>query len=300
MMLVLVTSGVLSAAPDPYPPQLVIGSCTLSSAKGWKLTARGQVQQGSQCASCQNPPGNGGFAYMAPCGGSAAWQTWDFNRTRWAASAPNVSGAIMLPAEPGSSADYGFTYDKNADRSNMKPGGFLPNRTVPIQIFDIGPNGRFPGECRGNSNCNFDLDETTGSLKTYHGLCLAVSPTHAPAPPPPAPPTPPPFAKTACNGTLCFSWTQGSHMVLQSAPAKAAVYGTFKSTAADSAADATISVTITPVDGGGDPYTVPATVKNEGWKALLKPSPPGGNFTISAKCSAGCAGGGEAELVDVT
>ena len=108
---------------DPaFPPELIVGPCSLPSAKGWKMTAAGQLMQGSQCAACSNPPSNGGFAYMAACGGDTPWQTWSFNKTRWASSAPNASLSIMLPAEPGASDDYGFTYDKNADRANMKPG----------------------------------------------------------------------------------------------------------------------------------------------------------------------------------
>ena len=194
----------VGAADPAYPPQLIVGPCSLPTATGWKLSADGHVQQGSDCATCQNPPGNGGFAYMAPCGTALPWQTWKFNKTRWVASAPNVSMSIMLPAEAASSSDFGFTYDKNADRANMKPAG--SNHTSPIQIFDIGPEGRFPGECRGNSNCNFLLDETKGQLRTFHGLCLATVPTHPSPQPPPPPPPPPPFAATPCTGELCFSW----------------------------------------------------------------------------------------------
>lgn len=301
-MISLMATLLAGAASDPaYPLQLIIGPCSLPTASGWKFSAKGQLSQGADCATCQNPPGNGGFAYMAPCGNALPWQTWNVNKTRWSGTAPNVSMGIMLPAEAASTADFGFTYDKNADRANMKPG--VHNGTAPIQIFDIGEQGRFPGECRGNNNCNWLLDDAKGQLKTFHGLCLATLPSHPPAPAPPVPAPPPPFAGTnaSCTGgtgALCFSWAQGSHMVLQSTPAKSAVYGTVAGPASSK-----ITVTVTPI-GGGAAYTVPATVTagaagaNTTWKAFLKPTPAGGNFTIAAKCSDGCTG--QAAVFDVT
>ena len=102
--------------------------------------------------------------------------------------------------------------------------------------------------------------------------------------------------------TFRFNATLGSHMVLQRAPAKAAVYGTLAG-----AASSAISVTVQRlVDGRptGSPYTVPATVVagaggNATWKAFLKPTAAGepGSYTITAKCASGCSG--TAQISDV-
>ena len=84
-------------------------------------------------------------------------------------------------------------------------------------------------------------------------------------------------------------------MVLQSGPSKSAVYGTVASGASPSK----ISVTVTPV--GGDHadiadavYTVGAVVSggvagaNATWKAFLKPTPAGGNFSVVASRRHAC------------
>jgi hypothetical protein len=291
--------GLTGAAPPAFPPELIIGECSLPTAKGWSLSAGGALKQAGKCATCSNPPSNGGFVYMAACGGGP-WQSWAFNKSHWEQSAPNASLSIMLPAEPGSTADYGFSYDKTTDRANMQPGG--SNKTALIQIFDIGPQGRFPGECKGNNNCNFVFDSSSGALRTFHGLCLAVQPHTPPPPSPPSAPAPPPFAGHCNSSDICFSWALGSSMVLQRAPAKAAVYGTLAG-----AASSAISVTVQRlVDGRptGSPYTVPATVVagaggNATWKAFLKPTAAGepGSYTITAKCASGCSG--TAQISDV-
>ena len=110
---------------------------------------------------------------------------------------------------------------------------------------------------------------------------------------PPPPPAPPSFG---------FSAVLGDWMVLQQQPSAAAVYGT-----------ATIgakSVTVTVSDGKTS-YDVTATVGKDAthqpigyvdpstgaqlpfiaqtWKALLKPTAAGGDYTITAKCK-GCSG----------
>ena len=107
-------------------------------------------------------------------------------------------------------------------------------------------------------------------------------------------------------------------MVLQQAPAKAAVYGFLDFNA--SMANAVVHVTLTPSQGGS-PITVQAalnaTVQTFGpdwgvrsvnasacpgclppynpwntplasWKALLPPQPAGGNYTVTAVCT-GCS-----------
>ena len=80
-----------------------------------------------------------------------------------------------------------------------------------------------------------------------------------------------------------------SDMVLQRAPAKAAVYGMSPSPGA------VISVNV----AGGE--TVSAEVMGDGsWKAYLMPRPAGGAFTVTANCSAGCNGAAPIVLERVT
>lgn len=220
---------------------------------------------------------------MLPCG-SAPSQTWDLN-TSFFAGTPNASTGVLLPEHkdtPG--LDYGWTFGAEGP-------GAGPSM---VAIYEIG--SRFHGECTGHLNCQFVLKG--GQFVTYQGHCVAARPYAAPAPPPPAPPPPPPFAANPCTSTVCFSWTQGSHMVLQQAPAKSAVYGTVVGPST-----AKISVTVTPAGVDAVAYTTPATVTvtaggNSTWKAFLKPTPAGGNYTINAKCTSGCSG--EAQIADVT
>jgi hypothetical protein len=110
--------------------------------------------------------------------------------------------------------------------------------------------------------------------------------------PPPAPAGPPPFS---------FTPGYGNWMVLQQAPAQAAVYGVLgpggtavQVTVTDTATgeaytvDAALNSTNQPVgyqDPSGAPYPVTAS-----WKALLRPTSAGGDYEISATC-AGCTGG---------
>ncbi len=127
-----------------------------------------------------------------------------------------------------------------------------------------------------------------------------------------APPPPPQVLQ------FSFDSVFGDNMLLQRAPAMAAVYGFLDFQA--SMAGAVVRVTLTPADGGA-PTTVTAalnaTVQTFGadwgvrtlnasecptclppfnpwntplasWKALLPPQPAGGNFTITAVCT-GCS-----------
>ena len=94
----------------------------------------------------------------------------------------------------------------------------------------------------------------------------------------------------------------GSHMVLQQSPAMAAVYGIVGSTRTSSDAPRiVVTVTATPSTDRttrGHPYTVNATITGTTWKALLHPTEAGGNYSITAACTAGCRG--SATIVDVT
>ena len=123
-------------------------------------------------------------------------------------------------------------------------------------------------------------------------LCARVADAKGKRPPPPPPPPPPP--------SFGFSAVLGDWMVLQQAPAAAAVYGP--------APVGATGVTVTVSDGSSS-YDVVATVgkdathqpngyvdpstganlpvANNSWKALLHPAAAGGDYTITAKCRGG-------------
>lgn len=108
-----------------------------------------------------------------------------------------------------------------------------------------------------------------------------------------------------CPPSLLFSAGFDSDMVLQRAPQKAKVYGQMLG----HGAGATVQVTVSAA--GVAIYTVPAAVAPDTrtycqpsggirtcvanysavWSAYLKPAPAGGEYTISAKCTAGCGTG---------
>ena len=93
-----------------------------------------------------------------------------------------------------------------------------------------------------------------------------------------------------------FNTTQGSHMVLQQAPAKSAVYGTV------GPGGVAVSVTVAGANDEGlevTPYTVHAAVAGGQWKAMLRPTPAGGSYTITARCT-GCRNATSATIDDVT
>jgi hypothetical protein len=127
-------------------------------------------------------------------------------------------------------------------------------------------------------------------------------------PPPPPPPLP----------VFQFSPTFGDDMVLQMQPAAAAVYGF--------TGEGGSAVSVSVKSGDKILYTVPATLNStqqpfggawgerpnaaggcfnpwceplSTWKALLKPAPPGGNYTITASCT-GCTGETTATLTSAT
>ena len=164
----------------------------------------------------------------------------------------------------------------------------------------VGPHSRFHGECRGHHNCNFKLVQ--GQIITFGGQC--IMPGIIPQPPPaPAPPHP---AKN--HTSLTFAKAMGSHMVLQQSPAMAAVYGVIGSTHSSSHPPR-VTVTVTPspsrksLDQAHHPtfapkYTVDATITGATWKALLHPTKAGGNYSVTATCTAGCEG--SSTIVDET
>lgn len=259
------------------------------------------------CATVPQPVANNGLVIMVPCG-TAANQLWNYSKDMFAASAPNASGAFMLPTHPDTPQGWGWTFSSGKTGPNSPFG-------EPLSLFDIG--SRFTGECKGHHNCNFNPVNGQGQLTTfYKGQCVG---TITKPPPPPPPPTPPPPTFN-CTG-LCFSPTHGDHMVLQHSPAAAAVYGLVGTSNTDAVGIA-IQVTVTPapssstsllsVSAQAAPYTVTAAITaatpwsggGKGWKALLKPTESGGNYTITAVCTAGCSRGSSsgkrASISDVT
>jgi hypothetical protein len=110
-----------------------------------------------------------------------------------------------------------------------------------------------------------------------------------------------------CPKSLLFSIGFDSNMVLQR-DATTAVYGQMIGTGAG------VKIEVTVSEAGGRGYTVPAMILGQespthsvkcwapdkapcfvanysaSWKAFLKPAAAGGDYTISAKCTAGCTG----------
>jgi hypothetical protein len=103
-----------------------------------------------------------------------------------------------------------------------------------------------------------------------------------------------------------FAGVFTDHAVLQRAPAKAAVFGVVIGDKGELGSMGAVGVAVTvQASGGADAYTVQAEhidVVNSTyarWKAFLKPSPAGGEYSISAKCS-GCTNTTVKTLTDVT
>eukprot|EP00659_Diplonema_papillatum_P009251 gene9251-14335_t len=94
----------------------------------------------------------------------------------------------------------------------------------------------------------------------------------------------------AAWASVSFDRHVQDHMVLQREPETASVYGKYSGTAA------TIHVT---VHDGFASYDIPATAAEGTWTAQLRPTPAGGNYTITATCS-GCGNSSTAAIADVT
>ena len=135
----------------------------------------------------------------------------------------------------------------------------------------------------GCGSCDAVENECMLGCALYFNAGLVPTPPVPPVPPP----TPLPAAPWPNTGTcLNFSAVLSSHMVLQQAPAKAAVYGPL----GESDGGAAVSVMVTSSDPNAAPYTVNATVEAGRWKAFLCPTPQSATttYTISASCTAGC------------
>eukprot|EP00041_Stephanoeca_diplocostata_P012098 m.201963 g.201963 ORF g.201963 m.201963 type:complete len:275 (+) comp18808_c0_seq1:90-914(+) len=117
------------------------------------------------------------------------------------------------------------------------------------------------------------------------------------------PPTPP-----LHPNTFDFSHVYGSNMVLERAPARATVYGvlgddgtavsvTVSGEGSEYTVAATVNSTYQPIgytQTDGSPYPLPST-----WKAMLRPTATGGNYTITAVCT-GCTNVTRVTITNVT
>lgn len=119
------------------------------------------------------------------------------------------------------------------------------------------------------------------------GCVLAFNPDFNPSVWPPVQPPPAPVPEPPApwpSSTPCFGFSPvfSDHMVLQQAPAAAAVFGNTGTPTSDGVA---VVVTVTPSTGA--PYSVNATVTDGRWKALLQPTPDSNSattYSITAVC----------------
>lgn len=293
-------------APTTAVPMLTVANCSDAQSKGWTHTERYQLTQdgGKTCVTAVAPVQDGDSLVMLPCDGAL-----DYNQ-RWTHNSSFRHGGpetFLLPAhsdsDPGTTPktldpvnDIIFGFGNKADVPTPIPSG---SSALPISVKNLAFWIAGAEACGYGMNCRFNLS-SSGQITSFLGdWCVGAAPAPSPLPYIPHPPAPPPFGDNCStdNSGVCFSWTCGDHMVLQRAPHKAAVYGHVNGAAS------TISVTVAQV--GGAVYTVPAVVtagvvagSKKAWKAVLKPAAGGGNFSITARCTAGCIG--EASIADVT
>ena len=155
------------------------------------------------------------------------------------------------------------------------------------------------------SSCDTIDNDQVGECKL--GCMFAFRSSKKPEPPILPKPPPPHPAPPACgvfpsvNGgasgctigtSLNFSNVFGSQMVLQRAPARAAVYGYL-----GHSHSLTAKVSVVVSSRAFKNYTVNASVdlQKGTWKALLPPTEAGGSYRITASCESGCTG---SELID--
>lgn len=195
-----------------------------------------------------------------------------------------LSSRLFYATDLDTSGAFNMTFD-------IRHGpGVIPGRVSGNEVtVDLSP------QCKGiiSTNCN-SINWTTPCMTDL--WCRAWT-DGCESPPPPY-----------GQGFSFFS-VFSSNMVLQQAPAQAAVYGIVVGNPTN------VSVTVT---GGGDSYTVQATVGPNAthqpfgpefvggesgypgpfvtWKALLRPTEAGGNYTIYANCQ-GCTQSGVYENV---
>jgi len=100
----------------------------------------------------------------------------------------------------------------------------------------------------------------------------------------------------SCGSTLCFASGLGSGMVMQQAPASAAVYGSIPTS---SPANTALSVTLASTDGKYN-KAYPTNARDDfTWKVIFDPLPAGGNYSITVTCS-NCPNTTMVQLTDIT
>lgn len=200
--------------------------------------------------------------------------------------------ATCLAASKGCSFSFkGQTFDTCGECSQR----WVNPTTLKVEVLPAGepywPPGFGIGPC-----------DSANTWECQLGCMMAFDPNLAPQlppdpPPPPALPLPPAPWPNPAPG-FNFSEAFSDHVVLQQGPGAASVFG--NTGAADDAAS--VLVTVTP-SGGGQPYSVPASVQGGRWRALLKPTASfdqtGVTYTITAACASGCGGGAPVALNDV-
>ena len=143
------------------------------------------------------------------------------------------------------------------------------------------------------SSCDSVEEECVlGCQLAFNSSLNPVPPSPTPPPPAPLPPAPWPNTKDEFD----FSVVLSSHMVLQAAPAAAAVFGVTGAPGND----AVVAVTVAPSSGA--PYTLPAVTSSGRWKALLRPTgaDPSLTYVITATCASGCGSAAPNASVSLT
>ena len=100
----------------------------------------------------------------------------------------------------------------------------------------------------------------------------------------------PPGGSCNVNGPaqICIGAPIGSNAVLQRSPAKAAITGSVP--AGYGAEPMTVTLQLRE-EIDGYQHATTTTIRPDGtWKALLPPRPAFGNYTLIARCTAGCKG----------
>ena len=207
------------------------------------------------------------------------------------AGSPTVAScnATCLAAKGCSFTFQGQTFQMCGDCSQrwLDPTTLTPVVLPGAQPF--WPPGWDLGSC---GSCDTEQCQVGCALAFDPGLNPSPPASPTPLPPKPYPPPPFPNAGPGFNISAVF----GSSMVLQRAPAAAAIFGVTGSSGSSGA----VKVTVTPGAGGGAPYTVAATVSSGRWKALLHPAADDGvDYTIAAACDAGSGCSGSMQLTGV-
>jgi hypothetical protein len=131
-------------------------------------------------------------------------------------------------------------------------------------------------------------------------LLLAQRPADVAAYPGPYPPGG--SCNTLGQPVLCIGAPTASNAVLQRGPGRAAITGSVPP--GWGTPPMTVTIVLTDEEGKGNDANVSTEIRPDlTWKALLPPRPAFGNYSLTAACTAGCAGAnatGTAPLVNLT